>query len=243
MTLDRIIAVRNNKTIYRDGELCIKVFSEDFSKADILSEALNQVRVEETGLNIPAVKSVTTIDAKWAIVSDYIEGKTLAQLMREHPEKKKEYMDMFVDLQLKVHRKNCPMLNRLRDKMNMKISRADIPEEKRSELKKKLAGMPNHNKLCHGDFNPSNIIIKDSGEAYITDWSHAALGNASEDAAVTYLLLMMSGDREGAEEYIKLFCAKSGTPCRYVRSWIPAAAASLLAGSNEEERRFLYSCI
>ena len=131
MTLDRIIAVRNNKTIYRDGDLCIKVFSEDFSKADILSEALNQVRVEETGLNIPAVKSITTIDAKWAIVSDYIEGKTLAQLMGEHPEKKIEYMDMFVDLQLKVHRKNCPMLNRLRDKMNMKISRADIPEEKK----------------------------------------------------------------------------------------------------------------
>ena len=29
MKLDRIIAVRNNKTIYRDGDKCIKVFNED----------------------------------------------------------------------------------------------------------------------------------------------------------------------------------------------------------------------
>ena len=81
MKLDRIIAVRNNKTVYRDGELCMKVFDESYSKADVINEALNQARVEETGLNIPKVRSVTVIDGKWAIVSDYIKGKTLAQLM------------------------------------------------------------------------------------------------------------------------------------------------------------------
>ena len=49
MKLDRVIAVRNSKTIYRDGDKCIKVFSEDYSKADVLNEALNQARIEETG--------------------------------------------------------------------------------------------------------------------------------------------------------------------------------------------------
>lgn len=42
MKLDRVIAVRTNKTIYRDGDRAIKVFNEDYSKADILNEALNQ---------------------------------------------------------------------------------------------------------------------------------------------------------------------------------------------------------
>ncbi len=37
MNLDRIIAVRNSKTVYRDGKKCIKVFNEDYSKADVLS--------------------------------------------------------------------------------------------------------------------------------------------------------------------------------------------------------------
>ena len=53
MNLDRIIAVRNNKTVYRDGDRCLKVFNEGYSKADVLNEALNQARIEETGLNIP----------------------------------------------------------------------------------------------------------------------------------------------------------------------------------------------
>ena len=75
MKLDRVIAVRNSKTVYRDGEDCIKVFDKDYSKADVLNEALNQARIEETGLHIPKIKEVLTIDGKWAIVSEYIKGK------------------------------------------------------------------------------------------------------------------------------------------------------------------------
>ena len=88
MKLDRIIAVRNKKTIYRDGTQCIKVFNEDYSKSDVFSEALNRTIIEETGLNVPKVLEVTTIDGKWAIVSEYIKGKTLAQLIKEDDEKK-----------------------------------------------------------------------------------------------------------------------------------------------------------
>lgn len=33
MNLDRIVAIRNNKTVYKDGTLCPKVFEERFSKA------------------------------------------------------------------------------------------------------------------------------------------------------------------------------------------------------------------
>ena len=78
MKLDRIIAVRNNKTIYRDGSLCMKVFDQSYSKADILNEALNQARVEETGLAIPQIREITVLDGKWTIVSDFVKGKTLA---------------------------------------------------------------------------------------------------------------------------------------------------------------------
>ena len=83
MKLDQVIAVRPAKTVYRDGDRCIKVFNENYSKADILNEALNQARVEETGLNIPKIIEVTKVDGRWAIVSEFIEGKTLAALMEE----------------------------------------------------------------------------------------------------------------------------------------------------------------
>ena len=59
MKLDRVIAVRNDKTVYRDGDACIKVFAETYRKDDVLNEALNQARVEQTGLNVPELRAVT----------------------------------------------------------------------------------------------------------------------------------------------------------------------------------------
>ncbi|MBQ9276010.1 MAG: aminoglycoside phosphotransferase, partial [Clostridia bacterium] len=93
MELNKVIATRKNKKVYRDGENCIKVFDADFSKVDVLNEALNQARVENTGLNVPKIKEVCMIDGKWAIVSEYIEGETLASLMEKHPEKFDEYLE------------------------------------------------------------------------------------------------------------------------------------------------------
>ena len=241
MKLDRVIAVRNTKTVYRDGDLCIKVFESEFSKGDVLNEALNQARVEETGLNIPKIKEVMTIDGKWAIVSEYIKGKTLAQLMEESPDKKNEYIEHLVDLQLKVHSMKCPMLNKLRDKMRYKISQTTLDATTRYDLDTRLNGMPIHNKLCHGDFNPSNIIIADDGTEYIIDWAHATQGNASADAARTYLLFWLNGDISGANKYLELFCTKSNTAKQYVQKWMPIVAASQSVKGNKEEREFLLS--
>lgn len=243
MRLDRVIAVRNNKTIYRDGDRCIKVFNENYTKAEVLNEALNQARIEETGITIPKVLEVTLVDGKWAIVSEYIKGKTLAQLMAEEPEKKDEYLELFVELQLGVQAKTSPLLNKLKDKMNRKISESELDATTRYDLHTRLESMPKHNKVCHGDFNPSNIIIAEDGTPYILDWSHVTQGNASADAARTYLLFWLNGDIEGAKKYLDLFCQKSNTAQQYVQKWMPIVAASQSVKGNEKEREFLLSWV
>lgn len=243
MKLDRVIAVRNHKTVYRDGDSCIKVFDADYSKADVLNEALNQARIEETGLPIPKIKEVTMIDGKWAIISEYIAGKTLAQLMAQNPEKQEEYLEKFVELQLLVQSKTCPLLNKLKDKMNRKISETTLDATTRYDLHTRLEGMPKHNKVCHGDFNPSNVIIKEDGSAYILDWAHATQGNASADVARTYLLFWLDGQEELAKKYLDLFCKKSNTAKQYVQKWMPIVAASQSVKGNEKERALLLSWV
>ena len=243
MNLDRVIAVRNNKTIYRDGDRCIKVFNAEYSKADVLNEALNQARIEETGLNIPKVLEVTMIEGKWAIISEYIKGKTLAQLIAEEPDKKNEYIELLVDLQMSVHAKTCPLLNKLKDKMSRKIAETEFDATTRYDLHTRLEGMPKHTKVCHGDFNPSNIIIAEDGTPFILDWSHATQGNASADVARTYLLFWLNGDITGAGLYLDTFCKKSDTAKQYVQKWMPIVAASQSVKGNEVEREFLSSWV
>ncbi len=243
MKLDNVIATRKGKTIYRDNDRIVKVFENSFSKSDILNEALNQARVEETGINIPKILEVTTVEGKWAIVSEFIEGKTLANLMEENPEKIGEYLELFVDIQLEMHSHTSVALNKLKDKMNRKISEADLDATTSYELHTRLEGMPKHKKLCHGDFNPSNIIITPDNKAYILDWSHATQGNASADAARTYLLFSLSGDKKLAEDYLNLFCKKSDTAKQYIQKWLPIVAASQSVKGNAEEREFLLSWV
>ena len=113
-----VIAQRKHKTIYRDGDKTVKVFDTEYSKSDVLNEALNQARIEETGLNIPKLLGVNMIDGKWAIVNEYIEGTTLAELMEKNPEKKDEYIELLVDLQMEVHSKKSPLLSIQKSSLN-----------------------------------------------------------------------------------------------------------------------------
>lgn len=243
MKLDRVIAVRNNKTIYRAGDTCVKVFNADYSKADVLNEALNQARVEETGLNIPKLLEVTMLDGRWAIVSEFIKGKTLAQLIEEEPDNKLLYIEKLVDIQLEIQSKKSPLLNKLKDKMNRKISECELDATTRYDLHTRLDAMPKHNKVCHGDLDPSNIIITDEGISYVLDWAHVTQGNASADAARTYLLFWLNGDIDGANKYLELFCGKSNTAKQYVQKWMPIVAASQSVKGNEKEREFLLSWV
>ncbi len=239
MSKEQVILEKSGKKIFREGDKLVKLFDKEYSKADILNEALNQARVEETDLNIPKIQAVSVVDGKWSITMDYIEGITLEQLMDEHPEKLDEYLELFVDIQLNIHSKRVPLLNFLIEKMNRKISAADLDATTRYELHTRLNGMKKHIKLCHGDYNPSNVIITADGTPYVIDWAHATQGNAAADVARTYLLFYLQGRQEVAEKYIKLFCKKSDTAIQYVQKWIPIVAASRLVKAPEEEKAFL----
>ncbi len=227
------------KKVYRDGDRLIKSFDESYSKASILNEALNQARVEETSLNIPKILGVSVIDGKWSLTWEYIEGETLESLMKKHPEKTDEYLDFFVDLQIRMSKEKVPLLGHLRDKMHAKISASSYPASVRYDLHVRLDGLPRHKKLCHGDFQPSNIIVKQDGTAYIIDWAHATQGNGSADAARTYLLFKLHKQDEIAEKYLKLYCAKTDTAIQYVQRVLPIVAASQSVKHKPEEAEFL----
>ncbi len=159
--------------------------------------------------------------------------------MDQNPAKTEEYLDLFVDIQMSILAKTCPMLNKLKDKMQGKISQTDLDATTRYDLHTRLAGMHTHNKVCHGDFRPSNIIIGNDGVNYVIDWAHVTQGNGAADAARTYLLFCLRGDQKLADKYLDLFCKKTDTAKQYVQKWLPIVAASQSVKGNPEERDFL----
>lgn len=233
------LVFRKGKKIYRDGDKVFKVFDETYSKSNILNEALNQARIEETGLKIPKIIEVAIIDGKRAIIMEYIKGITLEKLMIENPQKMDEYLDLFINVQLDIHSRRCPLLTKFKDKMTDKIFKSDLNASTRYDLGIRWREMPDHNSVLHCDFNPSNVIITDDGTPFILDWSHASQGNASADAAKTYLIFELEGKKDLAELYLKKFCEKTGTSENYARKWIPLIAAAQLIKDNPENREIL----
>lgn len=237
------LAKRSNKKIYRDGDKLVKVFDSSFSKADVLNEALNLARIEETGLHTPQLLDVEKMEDGWAIVTTFIEGKTLEELMLENPEKEDEYLDRFVSLQMEIFEQRAPHLNKLKDKMHAKISASKYEATVRYDLHNRLEGMKTHNKVLHGDFNPSNIIVTPEGEYYVIDWAHATQGNASADAARTYLVLTLEGKKELADKYLRLFCRKADIAMQLVQQWMPIVACSESTKGIESEQELLDSWV
>ncbi|MDO5591216.1 MAG: aminoglycoside phosphotransferase family protein [Lachnospiraceae bacterium] len=243
MDLCKLIVERSYKKVYHCENSIIKVFDEKHPKVDIFNEAMETVRVEETGLDIPKLQKIERIDGKWAIFLEYKDGKTLEEMMRVDPANEDKYMEDFVDLQLSVQSKKAPMLPDLKEKLARQInSITELDASQRYELLTRLASMPHHRKLCHGDFNPSNIIVAKNGKMTVVDWAHATQGNGSADAAMTYLLFALK-DREVADLYLKTYCKKSDTAIQYVQQWLPIVAASQLAKDNDLEKDFLMKWI
>jgi tRNA A-37 threonylcarbamoyl transferase component Bud32 len=234
-----ILAERPNKTIYRDGERVIKLMVKDHPVSDVFNEAMNMACVMETGLKVPRLLEVTRIDGRWALVMEYIKGTTLAELMKANPDHFDKYLERFVDIQLEMHGYSAPRLPQHTEKMHRKIRQSGLDATARYELHTRLDSLPKHTKLCHGDFNPSNIIITKEDEAYIIDWSHATQGNASAGAARTFLLFSLAGQADTAEKYLTLFCKKSDTARQYVEKWIPIVSASQLVKGKPEEKDLL----
>lgn len=243
--LDNEIVKRSTKTVYRDKDNTIKLFVENYSKADILNEALNQARVEENAdLKIAKLREITKIDNRWAIVSDYIEGVSLEELMNKNPEKIDEYLDLFVKIQLEILSKKVPLLNRMKEKYTRRITNTSlIDDNTRYELLQRLEGMESHTKLCHGDFNPSNIVIAENGDYYVIDWAHVTQGNASGDAAMTYLLFCMDNKKDIAEKYLEKFSSMSKIDKINIQKWIPIVAVNELTKEKKEEEEFLRNWI
>lgn len=245
MELKRLVSNGDKVQVYESDGCAVKVFKDPHEpKSVILYEALTHTRVEETGYaRIPSLEMIARIDGKWAIAYKFIKGRTLAELMREHPERIDEYLSMMVDLQIEINSKRSAKISRLKDYLKRSIEGLDmIDDVKKYELLTRLETMPKHIKLCHGDFAPDNIIINDEG-AFVVDWLKAKQGNASADTAKTYLRFCLAHHTEYAEKYMKLYCAKTGTSVKYVQDWLPIVAAAQLKFKRPEERELLLTWI
>lgn len=237
---------RGNKVVYDLGDKIAKVFNETKPVSDVFNEALNLARINECGIRSPKALEVTKLEgdeAGWALITTKVPGVTLAEKIEAEPQRFGEYLEQFVDLQIEIHGYTSPLLNRQDDKYARMINSLEaINATTRYNLLERLDGLKKGTAVCHGDFNPSNVIVSEDGTLSVCDWAHATQGAPAADVAMTYLLFSLTS-KEQAEAYLDTYCERADMAKQIVRQWLPVIAASELARKRKVNEKFLMSWV
>ncbi|WP_370297363.1 phosphotransferase family protein [Rossellomorea marisflavi] len=157
---------------------------------------------------------------------EYIEGETLGDLAMKNRTLLEDYLAVSVEIQMMIHEKDAPELEPMTHKLTRQLQDVSSlsSEEKMGLLKQvdQLSGT----KLCHGDFHLFNLVETENG-IRILDWVDASSGDIRADVIRTYLLYV-GFDQEIAEQYLALYCEKSGLQSEEILQWGPMIAGARL---------------
>ena len=228
-----VLLERTDKVVTRDKDTVLKIFGPSYKVSAVLNEAMNEARAAETGLPVARVLEVLKVRDQWCIRREWVEGKTLAETMAADKKNLLRYLKEFVAIQCEIFSKTSERMGNLAEKLDKQISASVLPKETRYDLHMRLQSMPRGKALCHGDFNPTNVIITPDGEWRVIDWSHVRLGDPLADVARTYLLFWLSGHVAAAEKYMAIACEALKAKISDVQKWLPIVAA---AESSKEQQ-------
>ena len=228
-----VLLERTDKVVTRDKNTVLKIFGPSYKVSAILNEAMNEARAAETGLPVAKVLEVLKLRDHWCIRREWVEGRTLADVMTADKKNLMKYLKEFVAIQCEIFSKTSERMGNLAEKLDKQISAAVLPKETRYDLHMKLQSFARGKALCHGDFNPTNVIITPKGDWRVIDWSHVRLGDPLADVARTYLLFWLSGHVAAAEKYMAIACDALKAKISDVQKWLPIVAA---AESSKEQQ-------
>ncbi len=235
MNLGEPIAKGNTAAIYLYNGKVIKVFNDNLPDTEAEYEAKKQLYAYSCGLPVPYIYEVTKVNGIQAIIMEYIEGRTIGELILNDMTKAEQYMMLSVDIQLKIHAVKAPDLELMTDKLHRQILSADLLKDKqKNALLEKLFSI-NHNKyLCHGDYHVFNLIIKEN-QFTIIDWVDASAGDVRADVYRTYLLYSHFS-MDLANLYLQFYCDKSGISQNEIFIWAPIIAGARLSENVPSEK-------
>lgn len=243
----QLVVERHNKAVYVDGSRIVKVFKAEKPASDVFNEALNIARVTEAGVRVPKVVEVSQVaDGSWALSTEYVPGVTMRSLMdaAEGTPEFDRLLEQFVDFQLEIQGTAAPeLLKDQKTKVALMIGKVkELDPSVRYDLQMRADRMAPGRSVCHGDFNPSNVIVAEDGTLYACDWTHVTRGLPEADAAMTYILFKMYHESH-AEAYLDLFSKKADIAKQKVHYWVPVMAAAELSRNRKDKEEFLKSWI
>ena len=182
-----------------------------------------------SGICTPAVDNgIIQIKNRYGICFERIDGNTLSQILDNNPDKQNEIFTLMAELQINVNKIKTDKFPSYRKEIDQKIRKIRfLPRDIRKKTLAELNLLEKRNNLCHGDFNPDNIIVSESGDLFLIDWSHARSGNPLIEITRS-LIIGNIFFRDLNSLYTEIFFSTAEITQDIINPWIPILATSLI---------------
>jgi uncharacterized protein (TIGR02172 family) len=259
MLVGEIIGKGNTAEVYErkdQHQKVIKLFFEEIPFELIEKEFETSKWIYESGIPSPDAEALLKVGKRWGIVFEKIAGKSFTALLTSPTMGIKQGALLFADIQAAFHRKSTDALLAQKEHLSRNISSASLlRKEEKEEILLFLKQLPEDNKVCHGDYHPDNIMLR-NGEHKILDWMTGTSGNPCGDIARTIMILkysflpedmpkktklsIQSIREQFAELYVNSYIKLTNTSLDMIGKWLlPVMAARLVEAIPEQEKQFL----
>jgi hypothetical protein len=198
----------------------------------------------------PRLLDVVDHDGRTGLVLERFDGPDMFRLLQRQPWRVLGLAGALATTHLAIHRIKAPSdLPDLRDVLAARIDDAALPDHLRTFAMRVLDGLPDGDRLCHGDYHPGNVLLT-ADQTAVIDWAGAARGVPEADHARTLLLLRWANPLPGTpplsrglmavgrtlltDRYARTY--RHGAPTtRPVNSWLLVHMAARLSEGIEAE--------
>lgn len=256
----KLICQGNTAEIFQYEETKIlKLFRKSFPLEIIKTEFDIAKRISSYLIFVPKVFGMVEYKNRYGILYEKINGKDMIADMLKKPNRVRSYSKALANIHVKIHNSTIDLSLDIKDKLLNNIhATEDLSEQEKEKIESYIKTLPDGKSLCHFDFHPGNVMIKNN-EFYVIDWMTACNGDATADVARTFLLLCY-GELLYANWFVKLIAhivekhigkiylhqykKITGICDAEIKKWLlPIAAARLIEWISQNEKNRLLKFI
>lgn len=231
----------------------LKLFHDWFGLENIEYELRIARAVHASGVKSPMVVKQVQVQGRNGLVYERVEGVSMLGMFQQKPWRVLQFGRMLAELHAQMHA--CVFeadVPNQRKKLENKIRNVDaLPIPLKTALTTRLLSLPDGDRVCHGDFHPSNVLM-DGKEATVIDWIDATRGNPLADVARTSIITLGAVassqiPNPALKIFVKFFHSaylkqyfhlRPGGEDEY-RRWLPIVAGARLSENIPELERWL----
>lgn len=182
-----IAAGRTAEVFAWDPGRVVKLLRDGFPAVLVDQEAQGTRAAHQAGIGAPEPGETVEIDGRRGLILERVEGPNLVQVVNRQPSRVASYTVRLGRLHAQINAASGQGLPSQRARFAWQIYQAEkLPEDLQEPLLELLEGLPDGDRLCHGDFHPENVILSRRG-LVVVDWEPAMRGNPAGDVATTCL--------------------------------------------------------